>query len=78
MMKILFLISLSLVIFSQETKSGSVQGRFVAVDKLQAFTNPREPRQQLIVEVLNTRLFAKGQFIRVVYFAETNLTQRWS
>lgn len=72
MMKILFLIPLSLVIlFQQETKPGSVQGRFVAVDKLQALTNPREPRQQLIVEVQNARLFAKGQLIRVVYFAET-------
>lgn len=71
-MKILFLIPLSLVIlFQQETKPGSVQGRFVAVDKLQALTNPREPRQQLIAKIQNAGLFAEGQLIRVIYFAET-------
>ncbi len=46
-------------------------GKFVAVDKFQGLTNPHEPIQRFVVEVQKGELFAEGQVLKVIYFAET-------
>ena len=63
---------LSFVLTLQQQKEPpALVGRFVAFDKLQGLTNPREPWQQFVVEVQRGRLFTSGQLLRVVYFAPT-------
>lgn len=53
------------------TTQTELTGRFVAFDKFQGLTNPREPIQRFVVEVQKGGLFAAGQSLKVVYFAET-------
>jgi hypothetical protein len=71
MLKISLLLFCAFFVPHQATQfqAGDVSGKFVAFDILQTLTNPREPKQLLIVEVQEAGLFSKGQLVRVVYFA---------
>lgn len=73
MIKFCLLFSFSLILPFQAPKAqpSSLSGKFVAFDTLQGLTNPHEPRQLFVVEVQKPGLFAKGQLLRVVYFAPT-------
>lgn len=54
-----------------ERKSLSLSGRFVAFDKLQGLTNPREPRQHFVFEAEDEGQRASDQLVRLIYFAES-------
>jgi hypothetical protein len=61
--------ALALSFHMPNSQPNCLSGKFVAFDKLQILTNPREPKQLFIVEVQKAGLFDKGQLLRLVYFA---------
>ena len=64
------LVSLGLT-SQQDKESDSLVGRFLAFDKLQGLTNPREPRQQFVFRLEHESPSRSGTLIRLVYFPET-------
>lgn len=55
----------------QDKESDSLVGRFVAFDKLQGLTNPREPRQQFVFGLEDGSSSNRGLLVRLIYFPET-------
>jgi hypothetical protein len=48
-----------------------ISGRFIAFDKFQGLTNPREPIQMLFVEMQDQGAPSGVKLLRVVYYPET-------